>query len=109
MTGVMREEDTIVKGQAVSELGRLRSRRACQASAAEAYLVEIEKARRVLSKISGKGLQINGELPPEDEWPTEANWPVHSMWELFEDAVAVTARISDLEDRLRQWGALPRT
>ncbi len=109
ITDVTKDKEALLKGHAAMELEKLRSRQACQASAAEAYLVEIEKARKVLTRISGKGFQINGDPPPEDDWPTEARWPARHMWELFQDAVDVESRIGELEDRFREWGVLPPT
>lgn len=101
------DEQALIKGRVAEELAELRGRWGCLVSQAERYLDELEKARRILERISGRGIQINGGLPPEKEWPVEEDWPGSQLWALFRDSTDTAARIAKLEDRFRDWRVFP--
>ena len=93
------EEVGRIKAETIDALAAVRGRRACLKAKAEMIRAEAEAARVVLAKV------LKGEKP--DSTPSRERWPsyddVVATWEGIREA---DIRIRELEQRLRDWGAI---
>lgn len=93
-------EQTTIMGEAVAELAGHRRKMACLKSKVESMQRELRAAVNVLEGAKSGGI-------PSGVSPDEARYPSYDdVVRVHGELLATQARISELEARMREWGAL---